>query len=64
MVPMAAGHASQERDVGVVAEARVEDALTALVGLVSDDMAACNRTIIAPPLKKVIRKMKKKTGQP
>ena len=47
MVPVPARHASQETDLGAIAEATAEDALTALVDLLGADLEACNRTIVA-----------------
>src|SRR5690349_7293669 len=58
MVPVPARHASQESSLDAVASpsraspappprAPGEDALTALVALLQDDLAACNRTIVA-----------------
>jgi octaprenyl-diphosphate synthase len=46
MVPVPAGHASQETELDV-AEARAEDALNALVRLLDGDLEACNRAIVA-----------------
>src|SRR5215472_2244791 len=46
MVPVPAGHASQETELDV-AEARAEDALNGLVRLLDGDLEACNRTIVA-----------------
>src|SRR6201987_5100800 len=48
MVPVPARHASQEADLGAIAEARVDDdALTSLVALLGADLEACNDVIVA-----------------